>query len=110
MPARTGPFRQWRELAALLEPIMTVRWCCGPDDDLLDATVIPNLRELAQWLSGARVFIGNDSGISHLCAAVGTQVIALFNETDPVIWAPRGPNVTILYQSATAQQVAEAVR
>ena len=107
---KNWPLTQWRQLAALLEPKMPVRWCCGPDDSLTDAIVIPNLRDLAQWLSGAHVFIGNDSGISHLCAAAGTHVIALFNETDPMIWAPRGPNVTILYQSATAQRVAEAVR
>ena len=106
---KNWPLSQWRELAVLLESKMPVRWCCGPEEDLPGAMVVPNLRDLAQWLGGASVFIGNDSGISHLAAAVGTPVVALFNETNPAVWAPRGPNVTVLFHTSTAQQVAEAV-
>ena len=38
---------------------------------------------------------GNDSGITHLAAAVGTRVVAMFGPTDPAVWAPRGPNVEV---------------
>ncbi len=34
------------------------------------------------------VFIGHDSGISHLAAAVGAPSLLLFGPTDPRIWAP----------------------
>jgi ADP-heptose:LPS heptosyltransferase len=50
---------------------------------------IENLYELACWLRGARLYIGNDSGITHLAAAVGTPVVALFGPMDPAVWAPR---------------------
>jgi ADP-heptose:LPS heptosyltransferase len=41
------------------------------------------------------MYIGNDSGITHLAAAVGTPVLALFGPTNPEVWAPRGPHVRV---------------
>jgi ADP-heptose:LPS heptosyltransferase len=40
--------------------------------------------------------VGNDSGISHLAAAWGAPVLALFGPTDPAQWAPVGPRVRVL--------------
>jgi heptosyltransferase III len=42
------------------------------------------------------IFIGHDSGISHLAAAAGANCILLFGPTDPDVWAPRNDNVQIL--------------
>jgi heptosyltransferase-2 len=42
------------------------------------------------------IFIGHDSGISHLAAAAGANCVLLFGPTDPVVWAPRNKNVQIL--------------
>ena len=55
-----------------------------------------NLYELAKWLASARLYIGNDSGITHLAAAVGTPVVAIFGPTDPAVWAPRGERVAVV--------------
>jgi len=41
-------------------------------------------------------FIGNDSGISHLAAAVGLKCYMIFGPTDPERWAPPFNNVTII--------------
>ena len=41
-------------------------------------------------------FVGHDSGISHLAAAVGCNCILLFGPTDPDVWAPQGENVRII--------------
>jgi len=57
------------------------------------------LSELATILSRCSCYIGNDSGVTHLAAAVGASTIALFGQTDPQIWAPRGPHVTVLRRS-----------
>jgi ADP-heptose:LPS heptosyltransferase len=54
------------------------------------------LRTLAALLRRGKCFIGNDSGITHLAAAVGTPSIALFGPTDPGVWGPRGENVSII--------------
>ena len=42
------------------------------------------------------IFVGHDSGISHLAAAAGANCILLFGATDPNIWAPRNNNVRVL--------------
>lgn len=51
------------------------------------------LRTLAAVLSRARVYLGNDSGVSHLAAAAGAPTVAVFGPTDPEQWAPLGPRV-----------------
>src|SRR5262245_30264597 len=53
------------------------------------------LPQLAAVLERA-IFIGHDSGISHLAAAAGANCILLFGPTDPDMWAPRNDNVQIL--------------
>ena len=53
------------------------------------------LPHLAAALEHA-IFIGHDSGISHLAAAAGANCILLFGPTDPDVWAPKNGNVQIL--------------
>lgn len=106
---KNWPLGRFRELAALLERRMPVAWCRGPEDRLDGSVCIPDLYELACWLSRARVFIGNDSGAAHLAAAVGTSVVALFGPTDANIWAPRGQNVHVIARRALDKIAAEEV-
>ena len=105
------PLERYRELASRLD--MPVRWCAGPGEALAGAVRIDDLYELAGWLATARVYIGNDSGITHMAAAVGTPVIALFGPTDSRIWAPRGPDVSVIARPAIedirVEEVAAAV-
>jgi heptosyltransferase-3 len=42
------------------------------------------------------IFIGHDSGISHLAAAAGANCVLLFGPTDPNVWAPKNENVRVL--------------
>jgi ADP-heptose:LPS heptosyltransferase len=100
------PFENFREVAARLE--IPVKWCAGPQEHLEDAIRVVDLYELACWISTARVYIGNDSGIAHLAAAVGTPVIAIFLASDPRVWAPRGADVTVLECPSVAEVVAAA--
>ncbi|MGR8951313.1 MAG: putative lipopolysaccharide heptosyltransferase III [Gammaproteobacteria bacterium] len=46
------------------------------------------LAELAEIIGGARCFIGPDTGITHLAAAMQVPVIALYGPTNPIKWAP----------------------
>jgi heptosyltransferase III len=55
-----------------------------------------NLRDLASDLAVSRVFIGHDSGVTHLAAAIGLPTIALFGPTHPKIWRPLGPRVRVV--------------
>ena len=54
------------------------------------------LPHLAAVLEKCAVFLGHDSGISHLAAAVGTPCLLLFGPTDPAVWAPANPHVSVL--------------
>ena len=96
-PFSGGARKNWpleRFRALRLE--MPVQLTAGPDEKLAEAVRFDDLGQLAVWLASARVYIGNDSGISHLAAAVGTPTVALFGPTRPAVWAPRGPSVRIL--------------
>ena len=55
-----------------------------------------SLPQILSVLSFADVFIGNDSGITHLSAQLGVNTVALFGPTDPDVYGPLGPEVTIL--------------
>ena len=100
------PLENFREVAARLD--IPVKWCAGPEEPLENAIRITDLYDLACWISTARVYIGNDSGVAHLAAAVCTPVVVIFLSSDPHIWAPRGPRVTILEQPDVHQVVAAA--
>ncbi|HEY0369692.1 MAG TPA: glycosyltransferase family 9 protein [Chthoniobacterales bacterium] len=54
------------------------------------------LPALAAMIERCAVFIGHDSGISHIAAAVGTPCVLLFGPTDPRIWAPTNDNVHVI--------------
>ena len=63
---------------------------------LLDKIKIENLSRLAAVLNRCDVYVGNDSGITHLAAAVGIFTVAIFLNSNPQVWAPRGPQVCFL--------------
>ena len=102
-PRKNWPLEKFQTMARQLELVMPVRWCAGPEDPPLErllnrtATVVrmADLYDLACWLASARLYVGNDSGITHLAAAAGAPVLALFGPTDPAVWGPRGPHVRI---------------
>ncbi len=56
----------------------------------------PSPRVLGTVLSRAGLYVGNDSGVSHLAAAWDAPTLALFGPTDPGQWAPIGALVRAL--------------
>lgn len=71
----------------------------------------PSLERLAGMLTGCRVYVGNDSGVSHLAGAAGARSIVLFGPSNPRHFAPLGPKVTILHRpSLTDLSVDEVAR
>lgn len=70
-------------------------------------------RVLGTILSRSGLYVGNDSGVSHLAAAFGAPVLALFGPTDSATWAPLGPRVSVLGSPDATMEglnVAEVVR
>lgn len=80
----------------------------GPADQMSVAAVLsllPNtvpvvrgesLSVVAGVVSHAALYIGQDSGITHLAAALAIPTIVCFGPTDPRRWAPRGSQITVL--------------
>ncbi len=91
---------QWWELEAeqkalvILGPAEEER----PASDWRAAPVARNLNlaKVAALLSLSDVYLGNDSGLSHLAARLGVETVALFGPTDPAQWSPRGRRVTVV--------------
>jgi ADP-heptose:LPS heptosyltransferase len=98
--AKRAPMQVFERVAERLSRTMPVHWLRGPEEELDGALRIADLYELAAWLGRARIFVGNDSGISHLAAAVGTPVVVFFRATDPRVWAPRGISVNDIHFSS----------
>lgn len=73
-----------------------VQFVVGPAQNLAGARKIGDLRELGEWLAGGAVYVGNDSGITHLAAACGARVVAIFGPSEEAVWGPRGAGVKIL--------------
>lgn len=61
-----------------------------------DLIVGESLPRIAAVLAACDVYAGNDSGVSHLAAAVGAKGVALFGATDPIHWRPRSARIRVL--------------
>jgi ADP-heptose:LPS heptosyltransferase len=73
--------------------------------------VLPQLhpRILGALLSHAAVYLGNDSGVTHLAGVSGAPVVALFGPTDPVQWRPLG-DVVVLRRCTTSAGSGNRIR
>ncbi len=58
------------------------------------------LPNLAAQLAGCRFFLGHDSGITHLAAAVGLPGLVLWGETAEAVWRPRSERMHLLQTGA----------
>ena len=103
---KNWPLKAFRQLGRQLERLAPVEWCITDDGEHR----IADLYELACWLCGARLYVGNDSGITHLAAAVGTPVVAVFMGSDPFVWAPRGAPCEVLVQPEEEEVYESCVR
>jgi hypothetical protein len=105
-PAKNWPAARFAQIANALSSGRPWLLVHGPADREATAALarLPNAvraenlpaRTLGALLSDAGLFIGNDSGVSHLAAAWGAPTLALFGPTDPSVWAPVGPRVVVV--------------
>jgi len=94
------------------------RWCAaggsvvtvaGPaeqgDLPVADGPVVCDwpLGDVAAVLARAAVYVGNDSGVSHLAGAVGARGVVLFGPTDPRRWRPLGTGLRVLRARSTGR-------
>jgi heptosyltransferase III len=109
-PQKNWPIDRWIELIQRVEGVFSDFLLIGGEAD--DKVVcefrtrcrVRNLRillnqdlaDLGQALNRCAVFVGHDTGVTHLAAAVGTPTVALFGPTDANVWAPLGEHVSVV--------------
>jgi heptosyltransferase-2 len=77
--------------------------------DVLEARHL-RLTQLAGVLSQCDVYLGNDSGISHLAAALGVPTLVLWWPLSSPLWHPTGKRVRIIpFNEASPARVVEQV-
>lgn len=90
---KTWPAQRFCELArylqlSRLEPV----FLSGENDDTsafaAHRVFRGTLAEAKAALSGAALFVGNDSGPAHLAAAFGIPSVVIFGPSKPAIWGP----------------------
>ena len=108
--AKNWPAPYWSTLAAKLEQQFDeLLLVSGEADEVSTAEFLRTYRgsklkvrsnlsilDLAQELATADLFIGHDTGVTHLAAALSVPTISLFGPTDSMIWCPLGENVTMV--------------
>jgi len=103
-PRKNWPIERWTELAGKLRDQAPLLIVGGEADAAAVAALAARgdvaqnlpLPALARRLAACQRFLGHDSGVSHLAAAVGTPCVLLFGPTDPAMWAPPGRHVQIV--------------
>ncbi|MFW6107862.1 MAG: glycosyltransferase family 9 protein [bacterium] len=118
------PAERWAEVIERIAPTPVVL-TCGPADREAVSGVQAQVARLervtvaadqpvttvAGLLADAAVYVGCDSGVTHLAAALGVSTVAVFGPTDPATWAPRGEHVTVIRgdDASTASVTPQAV-
>ena len=106
-PRKNWPLAGFAEVAAQLSRAhgLAVEWCAGPEEPLAGARRFDTLDGVMEWLASASLYVGNDSGISHLAAACGVPTVAVFVDSDAQVWAPRGRHVAVVERPASSGEV-----
>jgi lipopolysaccharide heptosyltransferase III len=74
------------------EPVERLLQSCVSPPIVLKSLDLPTV---AGVLAQTRLFVGQDSGITHMAGLIGVRTVAIFGPTDPARWAPRGAHVTV---------------
>jgi heptosyltransferase III len=113
-PGSGSPSKVWPRFDELARLLPEAEVLLGPCEKRLS---VPNkclqnlsLIEVAEELRRCRMFIGNDSGITHVAAYWGTPTAALFGPTDPKVWGPVGRRVNILQKPSLKNISVDDVR
>jgi hypothetical protein len=91
--------RRGRIVHLVISEVELDRWPAAEVRHLVDdygGSILTDLSVFYAELAGAAMFVGNDSGPTHLAAQIGLPTLALFGPTDPRRWRPLGPAVTVL--------------
>ena len=90
------------EVLFLLGPAETERLSAADEARIRGAAKLAtdlSLTDVVGLLACADAFVGNDSGVTHLAAAMGLKTCAMFGPTDPALYRPIGPTLAVFRDS-----------
>ena len=113
-PGSGSASKVWPRFKELAGVLPNARILIGPSERPLDVSnpciKDQSLSSVVEELRHCRLFVGNDSGITHIAAYWGTPTIALFGPTDPAIWGPVGRRIQVVHKPALADISVDDVR
>jgi len=77
-------------------------WSLLPPDVLVRVVAGISLVEAAALIAQCALYVGNDSGLTHVAGALGVPTVAVFGPTDPAVWGPLGRCVAIVGPRGTS--------
>jgi ADP-heptose:LPS heptosyltransferase len=109
-PIASSPLKRWppERFAAVADRMIRGTGCrlllfCGPQQNMANrmlnhmhhpgaVTVVGpiHLRRVAVLLARCMLFVGNDTGLMHMAAALGVPTVGIFGPTCPAIYLPHG--------------------
>lgn len=106
-PAKNLPLATWRAAGEILarEVALKPLVLAGPVEQERGGAPLEwpwerracaTLGELLDTLAGTSLLLGNDSGVTHLAAALGVPTVVVFGPSDPARWRPLGPRVALV--------------
>ncbi len=115
-PKKNWPAENWRDLIAelpgrvclILGEAEAEFWRDLPLSSKIELMLDQPLENLVTKLAACRLFLGHDSGISHLAGACGVPSLLLFGPTDPAMWAPPTSHVRVLRHATTLDAISVA--
>lgn len=69
------------------------KWLIGKVDNLL---ILRDTLSLAKTLAQGKIYVGNDSGVSHLASFLGLKSFIFFGPSDELVFRPIGEKITII--------------
>jgi heptosyltransferase III len=100
---KNWPVKKFEALAGMIrEKGFRIVWIAGPAEEALSSPstdmAVRNapLPLLVHVFARSSLYVGNDSGISHLATACGTPSVVLFGPSDPEVWRPWGKKVAVV--------------
>jgi hypothetical protein len=111
-PGSGSPKKNWQGFGAVArywlvqfdDVVITLR---GPAEVERSAGIEPGtlsvngltLPQAAALLQRSDLYLGNDSGISHLAGVVGASGVVVFGPSDPAVWAPQSDSLHVVHAS-----------
>ena len=91
------PWAHWRIIQGPADQ-EAVGALCGLWKGPVEVLSVSSLSSLARQIQGSYLFVGNDSGVTHLAAFLGVPTLAIFGPSDPDRWAPLGRRVQVAFR------------